>query len=87
MSVLRVRYFASLRELLGSQGEELPLASGGAGLDDVLALLAEAHGAEVVEALTAPGVRLALNDELLDGPAPLLQGGDVLAFLPPVTGG
>jgi molybdopterin synthase sulfur carrier subunit len=87
MSLLRVRYFASLRETLGVADEEIPVDAGGVTVDDVLGLLAEAHGEAAAEALTAPGVRLAVNDELVDGVPGRLHAGDVLAFLPPVTGG
>ena len=38
-------------------------------------------------ALTAENVRIAVNQEFIDGEAAELRSGDEVAFLPPVTGG
>lgn len=87
MSTLTVRYFASLRERLGIERETLPAPAGGTSLAELLERLALVHGEAAIEALTGPGVRIAVNDALVDGDPGLLRSGDVVAFLPPVTGG
>ena len=84
---VQVRYFASLREALGS-GEAVEIdpaapASVGA-LRDALIARGGAHGE-----LLARGraVRIALDQQLCDDEsAPLRDGGEI-AFFPPVTGG
>lgn len=87
MKALTLRYFAALRELVGHERETLLIPESGLTLSELVELLSDVHGAEVAEALIAPGVRLALNDELVDGEPRLVLPGDVVAFLPPVTGG
>lgn len=85
MSV-EVKFFASLRDELGSSGCQLAVPS------NVAALLAslEAKFGTAAQALSAKGVRVALNQSLVDPDALLatkLKNGDEIAFLPPVTGG
>ena len=87
MSAITVRYFASLRERLGVERETVAVPATGATLTDLLELLVGCHGEEVLEHLTGPGVRIAVNDELIEGAPERLGPGDVVAFLPPVTGG
>ena len=87
MTALTIRYFASLREQLGCERETLTIPESGLTLPELVALLGEVHGPEVAEALIGPGVRIAFNDELTDGQPGLVRPGDVVAFLPPVTGG
>ncbi|MDR0225653.1 MAG: molybdopterin converting factor subunit 1 [Burkholderiaceae bacterium] len=81
---LTVRYFASIREALGTGSEHLSTqaATVGALRDELIA-----RGGPAAEAL-APGraVRMALNQVLCEGAA-LLHQGDEVAFFPPVTGG
>jgi molybdopterin synthase sulfur carrier subunit len=79
-----VRYFASLREALGSgESVEMPAGSTVAALRDVLLALGGRH-AEVLARGRA--VRCALNQTLCDEAALLSDGAEV-AFFPPVTGG
>lgn len=87
MTGVRLRYLAALREAMGAATEELPVPPSGLDLASVLTLLRERHGEAAVAALTAPDVRLALNQELVAGEALRVVAGDELAFLPPVTGG
>lgn len=90
-----VQFFASLRETLGcaqitlSLPDQLPLC-------DFIGLVAEGlaerlgqdHAAQDIRArLEAPNVRVAHNQTVLGAPQLVLQSGDQLAFLPPVTGG
>jgi molybdopterin synthase sulfur carrier subunit len=81
---VQVRYFASLREALGSS-ESVPLPAGAtlAQLRDVLLARGGRH-AEVLSRSRA--VRCALNQQMSDESALVPDGAEV-AFFPPVTGG
>jgi molybdopterin synthase sulfur carrier subunit len=87
VSTLTVRYFASLREQLGVDRETVPVPADGASLAELLERLAALHDESAIAALTGPGVRIAVDDELVDGDPGQLAPGTVVAFLPPVTGG
>ena len=81
---LSVRYFASLRELIGvgSESIETRATSLGALRDELIArggAYAEALGRERV-------VRAALNQTMSDESAALVEGAEI-GFFPPVTGG
>lgn len=79
-----VRYFASIREALG-RGEE-SVETSAATLADLRAELI-ARGAPWAESLAAGrAVRMALDQVMARGDAPLPEGAEV-AFFPPVTGG
>ncbi len=81
---INVRYFASLREALGSaEAVEMPTGSTVAALRDVLLALGGRH-AEVLARGRA--VRSALDQTICDESAVLTDGAEV-AFFPPVTGG
>lgn len=84
MLTIRLRFFASLREALGAEGQ-LQLPAGSRVADARAALVA--RGAPFDAAL-APGraLRAARNQVLCDE-ATALSDGDELAFFPPVTGG
>ena len=87
--MIRVLFFASLREAVGRDGYELPLESapGGAlGLEGLMAELKSRLAPGAYAALVAENVRIAVNQVMVDG-AVTLQPGDEVAFLPPVTGG
>ena len=81
---VQVRYFASLREALGTgEGLELPEGSTVAGARDALIARGGAHA----EALArGRALRSALNQALCEETAALADGAEV-AFFPPVTGG
>lgn len=83
---VRVVFFASLREAVGTEQLTLELAAGNFGA--LRAQLMEALG-EAADALWADNVRLAHNQELHAEAVDtlVLADGDELAFLPPVTGG
>jgi len=79
-----VRYFASVRELLGTGGETLQT-----GAPTLAALRDEliARGAPYAEALArGKAVRMALDQVMSAESAALTEGSEV-AFFPPVTGG
>ena len=81
---VNVRYFASLREVLG-QGESMSLAeelSVGA-LRDLLIARSAAHAQALAR---GRAIRAALDQTLCDEEA-LVRDGAEVAFFPPVTGG
>lgn len=81
---VRVRYFASLREALGSEEPvSLPPGAGVAALRDALI----ARGGEHARLLArGRAVRCAVDQIMADESASLRDGAEV-AFFPPVTGG
>ena len=81
---IQLRYFASIREAIGSGGETLETAAATlAALRDELIARGGAH-AEVLARGRA--VRVSLNQTMADESAALSDGAEV-AFFPPVTGG
>lgn len=81
---ITLRYFASIRETLGTGSEsvETQAATLGALRDELLA-----RGGAHSEALArGKAVRLALNQTMADESAALTEGAEV-GFFPPVTGG
>ncbi len=84
--MIRIRYFARLRETLGSTGEDLVPPPGVATVSDLIAHLG-ARGGVWAQAL-GPGERLmiAVNQELAR-PETLIGKTDEVALFPPVTGG
>ena len=80
-----VRYFASLRELLGEreavEGLDEGMTSGL--LRALLASRSDAHRAALGE---GRAVRCAVNQTMVNDDEPLTNGAEV-AFFPPVTGG
>ena len=81
---ITVRYFASIRETIGTGGESCEtVATDLAGLRDMLRLRSPAHA----EALArGRAVRMAMNQVMCQESASLVDGAEV-AFFPPVTGG
>ncbi len=84
--MIEVVFFASLREALGCDREQLALPSTPASVAQVRALLAARGG--TWQALDDPGrpLMVAVNQTLCDADTPL-HDGDQLAIFPPVTGG
>lgn len=79
MAVIRVEYFAVLREHVGRAGEELRTAATTVG---------ELY-AELDQRYAFPSVgrmKVAVNDESRDWNAPV-RDGDFIVFIPPVAGG
>jgi molybdopterin synthase sulfur carrier subunit len=84
MNTIQLRYFASIREALGTGTERLSTAAPTlAALRDELIARGGAHA----EALArGKAVRVSLNQAMVDESAALVDGAEV-AFFPPVTGG
>ena len=83
--MIKVLYFASLRERLDTVTEELADEQ----LTDVGDVLAHLRGREGVwQELFAENqtVMMAVNQEIADASTPV-KSGDEVAFFPPVTGG
>lgn len=84
MKKISVRYFASIREAIGTGQETLDTeAITLGGLRDELIARSGAHADSLAR---GRAVRMALNQTLSDETAPLADGAEV-AFFPPVTGG
>lgn len=83
--MLRVLFFARVREQLGCDSLELPWSSGYTTVEGLLASLRQ-RGSHWQQALGQPNLLVAVNQRVADSAAPL-QAGDEVAFFPPVTGG
>lgn len=81
---ISVRYFASLREALGS-GESVQCHAGTT-LEGLRDQLIARGGAHAIWLARGRAVRCALNQEMVAGDAKLRDGAEV-AYFPPVTGG
>ena len=79
-----VKFFGSLRDVTGL--EEMQHEFEGVSLADLRVSLKKALTHEAFIEITAKIVKVALNQELIDGSA-AVSDGDEVAFLPPVTGG
>ena len=84
--MVKILYFAALRESLGTTSEHVPLPAPGATVSALLDHLRD-RDARWSEAF-APGkrFRVAVNQDMADLSTPL-KPGDEVAFFPPVTGG
>ena len=83
---LKIRYFASVRERVGQDAEEIELP---AGVSTVAALRSHLRGrGGAYEAAFAEKalLRAAVNQDMVQPGAPV-KAGDEVAFFPPVTGG
>ena len=82
---VRIVFFASIREKLDCADMELSIPQP-CKLHQLLDHLLEGRDPTWRETLTAENVRVALNQELINGD-PEISPGDEVAFFPPVTGG
>ncbi|WP_237055284.1 molybdopterin converting factor subunit 1 [Microbulbifer sediminum] len=82
--MIRILFFAGLREQLDCDGLEIPAA----GLRDVARVRAALgrRGERWQVALQRPDLQVAVNQALAADASPV-QPGDEVAFFPPVTGG
>jgi len=80
--MVSVKFFAQLREVTGTEGVQVNALD----LDGVFIELAKLYPEEVIAQLSGDNVRVAINQELVNG-NPALTAGDEVALLPPVTGG
>lgn len=83
---LTLKFFASVREKLGTAGEQLTVPAGVVTVGQLRELLVQRGGAWE-EALGGDrALRMACNQVMCDERAPLESGAEI-AFFPPVTGG
>jgi sulfur-carrier protein len=84
--MIRVLYFAHLREQVGTAGEELPATPEPTQVADIAAAL-RGRGGVWADAFAADrSVMTAVNQVLARWETPVADG-DEVAFFPPVTGG
>ncbi|PKO91373.1 MAG: molybdopterin converting factor subunit 1 [Betaproteobacteria bacterium HGW-Betaproteobacteria-1] len=83
--MIKVLYFARLRESLGSAGESLEVQDG-LSVADLMALLAARGDQWQQEFDGCKPLRAAVNQTLVLNDA-RIHAGDEVAFFPPVTGG
>ena len=82
MSQIKVLFFASLREQMGTA--ELSVQAGN--LTELFAQIERTLGARALQVLKTENIRIAVNQALIDHEVTFSEG-DEVAFLPPVTGG
>jgi sulfur-carrier protein len=83
---IQLRFFASLRESVGTAQESLALPEGVTTAGQVRDLL-RARGGAWAEALAdGRSLRIACNQQMAEPSTPVTEGCE-LAFFPPVTGG
>jgi molybdopterin synthase sulfur carrier subunit len=83
---VRLLFFASLRERLGSTGEDLEVPSSVTTVGALRQHLQSRGGAWAEVFAPARNVRAAVNHDMAQAAA-AIKAGDEVAFFPPVTGG
>ena len=83
---LRVLYFASLREKVGKDAEEVELPAGVATVAGLRSHLQRRGGSYEKAFAEKALVRAAVNQDMVQATA-AIKAGDEVAFFPPVTGG
>ena len=83
--MITIRYFARLREALGTTEESVSLPADVTTVGAVRDWLS-GRGSPWKETLSAPAVLIAVNHETAE-PGAQVRDGDEIAFFPPVTGG
>jgi molybdopterin synthase sulfur carrier subunit len=84
--MIKVLYFARLREQLGMPGEEIPADDGPSTVSDLAALL-RTRGGAWSDALGEDQTVMAAVNQTMARPDTPVNDGDEVAFFPPVTGG
>jgi sulfur-carrier protein len=83
---IQLRFFASIREALGTSQETLALPEHVQTVGDVRAWLRERGGVWSEALAEGRALRMAYNQQMTDAATRIGEGGEV-AFFPPVTGG
>lgn len=84
--MVKVLYFARLREALGTTAEEIALPRSVSTLNGLRAQLVARGGAWTEAFAPDRRVRAAVNQTMADDETAIVDG-DEIAFFPPVTGG
>ncbi|MGV0034888.1 MAG: molybdopterin converting factor subunit 1 [Candidatus Azotimanducaceae bacterium WSBS_2022_MAG_OTU7] len=82
---VNIVFFASLREALDVASVKLQI-QGPSPVSALIAQLVDEHSPEWLEILTAENIRVAVNQDMINGDVEVIDG-DEVAFFPPVTGG
>ncbi|HAG70679.1 MAG TPA: molybdopterin converting factor subunit 1 [Gammaproteobacteria bacterium] len=82
---LDIHYFASIRERLGIQGQQLEL-SGNNNVADLIVSLTQVDAKFSVMIEATPSILVAVNQTVVNR-SYTLSDGDEVAFFPPMTGG
>lgn len=83
---LQLKFFASLREVLGSSEETLEVSAPGLTVNELRELLRQRDNLWADALATTRAIRVAVNHEVVDGHYRIEEAAEV-AFFPPVTGG
>lgn len=83
---IQLRFFASVREALGTSQETIALPAEVKTVGDLRAYLRSRGGAWAETLAEGRSLRMAYNQVMTSTDTPLAEGGEV-AFFPPVTGG
>lgn len=83
---IQLRFFASVREALGTSQEKLALPAEVQTVGDVRAFLCARGGAWAETLAEGRALRMAYNQQMTDADTRISEGCEV-AFFPPVTGG
>lgn len=84
--MIKIVYFASIREKLGLSEESLQLPVGVENAGQLSTWLQQSRGEKWVAALGHPSTIIAVNQEMVNADS-AVKAGDEVAFFPPVTGG
>jgi sulfur-carrier protein len=84
--MIKILYFARLREQLGIGGEDIPFAADLATVGGIAARLGRRGGAWSEVLAEDQTIMTAVNQEMAR-PETLVKDGEEVAFFPPVTGG
>ena len=84
--MIKIVYFASIREQLGLSDESIELPDGVTNVLELSTWLQRERGEKWVCALGNPSTLIAVNQEMVSVDQ-LVESGDEIAFFPPVTGG
>jgi molybdopterin synthase sulfur carrier subunit len=83
---IKILYFASIREKLGKDSEEMELPAGIGTIAALRTHLRSRGGAWADAMAEGKLLRAAVNQDMAQ-PAAAIKAGDEVAFFPPVTGG
>ena len=84
--MLKIVYFASLKDKIGRSEEMLELPAGVENLDQLVVALSAKHGEVWSAVINGFTILNAVNHEMCERSQPI-KDGDEIAFFPPVTGG
>ena len=84
--MLKIVYFASLKDKIGRSEETLELPAGVENLTQLVEALSAMHGDAWSAVINGSTILSAVNHEMCE-PSQTIKDGDEIAFFPPVTGG